>query len=80
MVMYKSSFFSEKLRKSSFQKGLKPCTVHSQRAKVAFIAYITASTLHRMMGEKKKIHLLIRWGSFSDDMTTTGIGFGELNA
>jgi hypothetical protein len=26
------------------------------------------------------LHLLIRWGSFSDDITTTGIGFGELIA
>lgn len=25
-------------------------------------------------------HLLILWGSFSDDITTTGIGLGELNA
>ena len=25
-------------------------------------------------------HLLILWGSFSDDMTTTGIGFGDPNA
>jgi hypothetical protein len=34
------------------------------------------------VGEREEnfLHLLIRWGSFSDDITTTGIGFGELNA
>jgi len=32
------------------------------------------------VGKGEEFHLLIRWGSFSDDITTTGIGFGELNA
>jgi hypothetical protein len=29
---------------------------------------------------KSKVHLLILWGSFSEDMTITGIGFRELIA
>lgn len=28
----------------------------------------------------QELHLLILWGSFSDDVTTTGIGFGDPNA
>jgi hypothetical protein len=32
------------------------------------------------VGKGEEFHLLIRWGSFSDDITTTGIGFGVLNA
>jgi hypothetical protein len=30
--------------------------------------------------ERANAHLLILWGSFSDDMTITGIGFRELIA